>query len=189
MAIDICNVTEEQKVDRRMKYAEFIRQHSLFWSCLKDKYKNYSNKSSIKPFTDIVRAWMFDCPFEYRIKGRTIEFGNYKRDGWCYYYDWRKGVFGSIVRQRLTEEEQAQEKEKLKYKELEKCKKLGLDSSKIGTIYENKELKGVKIRWDGIEISSRKFPIIFYDFETNKQKIMKLDYFKSHYYEGGTNEA
>lgn len=192
MATDDCKLTLEEKEVRKAIYCKYIAGDNSFWNNLSRKFKIHCSETGKKqvtqPFIDIVKAWLFNCPHQFKVKRDAIYFGNYEKDGWCYYYNWVKGQFGTIVRQLLDEEEmeerRKQNQEKNKKKELQKCKQWGLDPNLIGTIFQNNQIADLKIRWDGIHTSSRKFPIKFFDMREKSDKMMTLKYFKEHYYKG-----
>lgn len=192
MAIDDCKLTLEEKEARKAIYYKYIDNDNSFWNNLSRKFEQHCErtckKQVTKPFIDIVKCWLFNCPHEYKVKRDTIYFGDFDKDGWSYYYNWVKRQFGSITRQLLDDKEKEERiqknKEEARKKQIKKCKEWGLDYNKIGTIYQNKELEDVKIRWEGIELKSRKFPIKFFDMKEEKHKIMTLRYFKSNYYGG-----
>lgn len=176
------NLSEDAIEIYKHKYYSYIDNDNTFWHCLHRKYEY--NKQSIKPFVEIIKSWMFDCPYEYKINGKCIEFGNYKRDKWIYYYNWTTCQFGQIYQTIMTDEErQAKVKSDL-VKQKQFCIKHGLDFSKVGTDYVNKELPDVKIKWEGITLDRRKYCISFYDYKAGRSKDMSLAYFKSNYYGG-----
>lgn len=65
---------------------------------------------------------------------------------------------------------------------VKKLKEFGLDGKYIGSIFQNRELPDIKIRWDGIVLNRRKYPIKFYDLRSKLDRFMLLDYFKANYY-------
>lgn len=185
MSIDDCKLTLEEREARKAIYYRYIDNDNSFWNNLIRKYKYSETKRVTKEWINIVKSWLFDCPHEYKVVRDAIHFGNYEKDGWCYYYNWVKGQFGVLVRQILDEEERidrklkrAKQKEK---RDRKKCEQWGLNYEDIGCHFLHKTLEGVRIKWEGICDNSRKFPIEFYSYEEKKSKIMKLDYFKEMY--------
>lgn len=185
MAIDDCKLTVEEREVLKIKYYRYIDNDNSFWNNLIRKYKHSESKRVTNEWITIVKSWLFDCPYKYKVVRDSIHFGDYEKDGWTYYYNWVEGQFGTIIRQILDEEElnikkqlRAKQKEK---RDLKKCEQWGLNYEDIGCTFKHTYLKDVRIKWTGIEDRRKKFPIEFYDYQENKYKLMTLDYFKTRY--------
>lgn len=179
-------ISEEEQTRRAMRYKRILHDNYTMLSCLKDRYERLQNKSAIKPFIDMLTFWFsFYEDEEIIVKGRIIEFGDFKRDGWAFRYEWHKGETCQVYRSKMTDEEwekHKQQKAAQKVKrDKQKCIQWGLKYEDIGSTYKHKTIPNVIIRWDGIYDHGRKFPIKFYDFESKTDKIMKLEYFKKNY--------
>lgn len=176
---------EELKVKKAIYKKILDDNYYFFWS-LKKRFKKEENQVPKKAFIDMVKTWLSIYGVEFEVKRFQIVFGNQDRDGWTFVYDWRTGEHFSRVSTLLDEKEIAEREAKRKAQEEKKiAKKLeefGLDGKYIGTIFQNKAIPEVKIKWLGIALHRRKWPIKFYDFRDKKEKVMILDYFKSHYY-------
>lgn len=185
MAIEDCKLTVEEREVLKIKYYRYIDNDNSFWNNLIRKYKHSESKRVTNEWITIVKSWLFDCPYKYKVVRDSIHFGNYEKDGWIYYYNWVEGQFGTIIRQILDEEElnikkQSQAKQKEK-RDRKKCEQWGLNYEDIGCTFKNTYLKDVRIKWTGIQDRRKKFPIEFYDYQEDKYKLMTLDYFKARY--------
>lgn len=171
---------------KKALYRKILDDNYFFFWSLKNRFEKEENQVPKKAFIDMVKTWLSIYEVEFEVKRFQIIFGNQDRDGWTFVYDWRTGEHFSRVSTLLDEKEIAEREAKRKAQEEKKiAKKLeefGLDAKYIGTVFQNKELDDVKIRWDGIALDRRKYPIKFYDFRDKRDKCMTLDYFKSHYY-------
>lgn len=185
MAIDDCKLTVEEREVLKIKYYRYIDNDNSFWCNLKRKYEFSNTKRVTKEWINIVKSWVFDCPYECKVVRDSIHFGNYEKDGWIYYYDWVKGSFGTITRQILDEEGSNIRKQasasKKENRDLKKCQQWNLHYEDIGCTFKHIYLKDVRIKWTGIEDRCKEFPIEFYDYQENKYKLMTLDYFKARY--------
>lgn len=185
MATEDCKLTIEEREVLKIRYYKYIDKDNSFWNNLIRKYRYCESKRVTNEWITIVKSWLFDCPYKYKVVRDSIHFGDYEKDGWCYYYNWVKGQFGVIVRQLLDDEETKQRKQQTakqkEKKDRKKCQQWGLNYEDIGCNFKHKTLENVRIRWTGINDRGRKFPIEFYSYEEKKNKIMKLDYFKNMY--------
>lgn len=185
MARDDCNLSVEEREVLKIKYYRYIDNDNSFWNNLIRKYRYSESKRVTNEWINIVKSWLFDCPYKYKVVRDAIHFGDYEKDGWCYYYNWVKGQFGTIVRQLLDDDEKAQRKEQRakekEKKDRKKCEQWGLNYEDIGCDFKHTTIEDLRIKWEGIEDRGRKFPIEFYDYREKKHKRMKLDYFKEMY--------
>lgn len=184
MAIEDCKLTVEEREVLKIKYYRYIDKDNSFWNNLIRKYKYSESKRVTNEWITIVKSWLFDCPYKYKVVRDSIHFGDYEKDGWIYYYNWVEGSFGTIIRQILNEEESNIKKQLLakqkKKRDRKKCEQWGLNYEDIGCTFKH-TLKDVRIKWTGIEDRRKKFPIEFYDYQEDKYKLMTLDCFKARY--------
>lgn len=186
MSKENIKISKEELEVKKALYKQILdKEYYFFWS-LKKRFEKEENQVPKKAFIDIVKTWLAIYEVEFEVKRFQIIFGNQDRDGWTYIYDWRTGEYFSRVSHLLDEEEMAKKNAKLKAerdkKIAKKLEEFGLDGKYIGTVFQNKDLPDVKIKWLGIALDRSKWPIKFYDMRDKKEKVMILDYFKSHYY-------
>lgn len=186
MAKENIKISKEELEVKKAIYKKILDDNYYFFWSLKKRFEKEENQVPKKVFIDMVKTWLSIYGVEFKVKRFQIIFGNQDRDGWTFVYDWRTGEHFSRVSTLLDEKEISEREAKRKAQEekkiAKKLKEFGLDAKYIGTVFQNKELDDVKIRWDGIELNRRKWPIKFYDFRDKEEKVMILDYFKSHYY-------
>lgn len=186
MSIENIKISKEELEAKKVIYKKILDDNYYFFWSLKKRFEKEENQVPKKAFIEMVKTWLSIYELEFEVKRFQIIFGNQDRDGWTYIYDWRTGEHFSRVTHLLNEEELAEKNAKLKSerdkKIAKKLKEFGLDGKYIGTVFQNKEIPEVKIKWLGIDLDRRKWPIRFYDFRDKTEKVMVLDYFKSHYY-------
>ena len=186
MSKENIKISKEELEVKKALYRKILDDNYYFFWALKKRFEKEENQVPKKAFIDMVKTWLSIYKVEFEVKRFQIVFGNQDRDGWTFVYDWRTGEHFSRVSTLLDEKERAEREAKRKAQEEKKiAKKLeefGLDGKYIGTVFQNKELSDVKIKWLGIALDRRKWPIKFYDYRDKKEKVMIVDYFKSHYY-------
>lgn len=178
-------ITEEEQKLRKSKYKQFINEHWKFFDAIRKRFKAQENKLAIKQFIETIKWYLDVFDVDVVVKKFDVCFGDYEKDGWQYIYNWKEDCFCEMVRQLLDQDELKQKQEKLKQqkekKDRQKCKQWGLNYEDIGCDFVNTKIEGLRIKWTGIYTKGRKYPIEFYDYREKKDKIMKLDYFKSRY--------
>lgn len=179
-------LSEQEIQEKKMIYRNILRHHSEFFWAIRRRFYQEKSKVPKKFYIDTIKYWLQDEKVEWQVNRFKVIFGNIKNDGWCFVYEWHSGNMYSLESVLLEGEELdkklAKEKDKEDKKKLQKMKEFGINPEHIGKVYTNISIPEVSIRFDGISLGRRKYPIAFYDFETKSDKVMTLDYFKSKYY-------